>query len=114
MWTAGTTHGKRPDNMDTFLQDVRFALRQISRQRATTAVVVITLALGMAANTSMFTLLNAVLFRRPPAESPDQLAWLTVRFRRSNSPSNMSYPDYLDVRQRAKSFTGVLGYSHAM
>jgi predicted permease len=100
--------------MDTFLQDVRFALRQISRQRATTAVVVLTLALGMAANTSMFTLLNATLFRSPPAESPDRLAWVTVSFGQSKSPSNMSYPDYVDVRDRAKSFSGLLGYTHAM
>lgn len=98
--------------MDTFLQDVRFALRQISRQRATTAVVVLTLALGISANTSMFSAMNGILFRTAPVASPDRLTWLTVSFGKQKSPSNMSYPDYQDVRARARSFSGILGYTH--
>jgi predicted permease len=100
--------------METFLQDVRFALRQISRQRATTAVVVLTLALGMGANTSMFSAMNGILFRTAPVAAPDRLTWLTVSFGKSKSPGNMSYPDFLDVRARAKSFSGMLGYAHTM
>jgi predicted permease len=71
-----------------------------------------TLALGIGANTSMFTLLNATLFRSAPGADPDRLVWVTAVAGRSRELRNMSYPDYADVRDRSKSFTGLLGYAH--
>ena len=99
--------------MNDFLQDLRFGLRQLFHRRATTAVAVLTLALGIGANTTMFSLLDATLYRRPSAVAPDRLAWLTYTYGRSRQPQNGSYPDYMDVRDRAKSFSSVLGYAHA-
>jgi hypothetical protein len=98
--------------MAHFVQDLRFALRQLIHHRATSTVAMLTLALGIGANASMFTLMNATLFRAAPAEAPDRLAWVTASYGQSKDPRNMSYPDYADIRDRAKSFSGLLGFSH--
>ena len=99
--------------MDTFLQDVRFALRQNLRQRATAAVAIVTLALGIGANTSMFTLLNAVLFRKPHVAAPAALEWITSIEGRGRHLRGLSYPDFADLRARTTKFSGMAGYAHS-
>jgi predicted permease len=99
--------------MESFLQDIRFAARQFLRSRATAIVAIVTLALGIGANTSMFTLLNAVLFRKPHVAAPDGLEWISSVEGRGRQFRNMSYPDFADMRARATSFSGIAAYAHS-
>jgi hypothetical protein len=58
---------------DTLVQDVRYAVRSLSHTPGFTAAAVVTLALGMGANATIFTLLDAVLFKPLPVSRPDEL-----------------------------------------
>ena len=84
--------------MDTFLQDVRYASRQLWRSPAFTIAAIATLALGIGANTGLFTLGQAILVRPMPGVlQSDRLVWLTGA-RRDYSRAAMSYPDFADYR----------------
>src|SRR5277367_4071430 len=102
--------------MESLLQDLRYGLRMLRRSPGFTAVAVITLALGIGANTAIFTLLDQVFLRRLPVREPKQL----VRLQFSGSASGrrdsyggdpgdyFSYPMYRDLRDQNKVFAGVL------
>lgn len=99
--------------MDTLLRDLRYGFRQLKRSPTFTLVAVLTLALGIGANTAMFSVVNAVLLRGLPFESPDQL----VRIYQTNAISGeratqMSYPTLEDIRRQSRSFTSVGGFRY--
>jgi putative ABC transport system permease protein len=81
--------------LETFWQDVRYGLRQLQRNPGFTAVVVMTLALGIGANTAVFSVLNGLFLRALPVPEPEHV----VAFSSSNS-----WPEYLTYRDQAKSF----------
>jgi predicted permease len=83
-------------------QDLQYALRQLRRSPGFTWTVVMILALGIGVNTSLFTLLDALLLRPLPVPEPQRV--LTF-FRGDHRPS--SYLDYLDFRNRAQAFSGL-------
>jgi predicted permease len=85
--------------METLRQDIRYAVRQLWRAPAFTVAALATLALGIGANTALFTLGQAMLLR-PLAGvlQSDQLFWLTGARGPSRFPTNFSYPDFLDYR----------------
>ena len=76
------------DYIESFIQDIRYGLRQLRRNPSFTAVAVLTLALGIGADTAMFSVLNAVMFRPPPYRSPAQLAMLWTEHASQNLPGS--------------------------
>ena len=86
--------------MDAFWRDLRFALRGLLRSPAFTAIAVLTLALGIGANTAIFSVINAVLLRPLAYSQPDQLVSLRARLLgRGRKDVPMSQPEYQDLRR---------------
>jgi putative ABC transport system permease protein len=91
-----------------FSQDLRYALRTLYRWPGFTAVVVLTLALGIGANAAIFSVVNAVLLRPLPYSAPDRLVFVLGTPTDGDSAkvgASSSYPDYVDMRDRARSFS---------
>jgi predicted permease len=97
--------------MLAFWRDIRLAVRTLSKTPGFTAVIIVTLALGIGANTAIFSLLDQVLLRRLPIKDPEQLVQLdgpgTFRGRSMNYRT-FSYPMYLALRDRNQVFSGVM------
>src|SRR5580692_4049797 len=93
--------------LETFLQDIRYALRGLRKNPGFAIVCILTLALGIGANTAMFTVINAVLIRPVPGVvKPSELVILE-RLQKNNPDFAFGYPDYLDYRDQSQSFTGL-------
>lgn len=92
-------------------KDTRYAVRQLSRRPGWTFTVLMTLALGLGANTSIFALVDAMLFRPAPGRNPDQLVWVAIAEGQSGRIRAMSYPGYTDFRDRTTTLSGLLVYS---
>jgi predicted permease len=98
--------------MDILLKDLRYAARMMWKSRIVTVITVISLAVGIAANSAVFSLVNAILLRPRAAANPEQLAEIWVGD--SEQPyQTMSYPTYLDLRERNDVFSGLAAYSVA-
>jgi putative ABC transport system permease protein len=89
-----------------FWQDFRYALRALSSNPGFTAVSILTLALGIGANTAIFSVINAVLLRPLPFRAPNQLCIVTERLP-SVPVVGPSYENFQDFRDRAKSFSAM-------
>ncbi|MGD0696422.1 MAG: ABC transporter permease [Terriglobia bacterium] len=87
------------DSVETLWQDVRYGLRQLRRSPGFTAVAVLTLALGIGANTAVFSVLNGLFLRALPVPEPERL----VTF----SDTNFSWADYVAWRDEGKSFASL-------
>jgi len=100
--------------MDTFLQDIRYAVRQLVRSPGFTVVAALTLAVGIGANTALFSFANSVLGRPlPEIGHPDQLYWLAPSDTRGGPPALMlSYPDFVDFRDSTKVFASAAAIGH--
>ncbi|MEO8025323.1 MAG: ABC transporter permease [Bryobacteraceae bacterium] len=97
--------------MNALWQDFRFALRSLATAPVFTAVALLSLALGIGANTAIFSLIDQLLLRSLPVRDPQQLVQIYARgsFYGSNWGSNtMSYPMYRDFRDHATVFDGLL------
>ena len=88
------------------LQDVRYALRVLAKERGFTLVAAMTLALGIGANNTVFTLVNAVFFRGLPFDKPDQIVALGTRDGRGRD-RGVSYLDFKDWRDSTRAFAGL-------
>src|SRR5262245_49330711 len=95
----------------TFLQDLRHALRTLARRPALTILVALTMALGLGANTVIFSLVNAVLLRPLPVEEPSRLVRFSTTAPDGSSSSRFSWPDYRDFESLDGVFTGVTAQS---
>lgn len=95
--------------MRTLLQDLKFGLRMLAKNPAFTAVAVLTLALGIGANTVLFSVVNGVLLHPLPYPQPERLVALYSRTAASPWWS-ISYPNFLDWVRDNKSFSGLAGY----
>src|SRR6476469_703191 len=98
--------------METFLKDVRYAFRQLTRHPAFSVIAILALALGIGANTAIFSVVNAVLLRPLPYPAPVQLVWLWGTNPLNDIPKETaSYPDYAEGRQHAQSFQAMGGFA---
>jgi putative ABC transport system permease protein len=95
--------------MNTLIQDIRYALRQLRKSPGFTAVAVLTLAIGISANITMFSVVNAVLLRPLPFENSDRL----VIVEQGTEPT-FSYPDFLEWREQDQIFEGFAAYTAAL
>jgi putative ABC transport system permease protein len=90
--------------LDSLLQDLRYGARMLRKSPGFTAVAVLTLALGIGANTAIFSVVSAVLLRPLPYSNPQQLIVLRETTQ-SVGPHSPSYPDFLDWRKQSRSFS---------
>ena len=98
--------------MAALTQDIRYSLRQLRRSPGFVAVAVLTLALGIGANTAIFTLANAAFFRRLPFPNADRLAFLWQdNSRTGETEGAVSYPNYADWRAQSQAFEDMAFFS---
>ena len=89
--------------MDALIKDIRYGIRGLLKRRSLTLLAIATLALGIGANTAMFSVINVVLLRPLPYAEPDQLVWMNES---GAEVANrwLSYPNFVDWRARNSSF----------
>jgi macrolide transport system ATP-binding/permease protein len=92
--------------LQSLVRDIHYSLRQLWKNPGFTIVATLALALGIGANSTIFSLANSVFLRPLPVAEPNRLVWL---FNDGDRP--VSYPDYLDYRSQADMFSGLLAYS---
>lgn len=91
-----------------FVQDIRYAFRLLRHSRVFTLVAASSLALGIGANTAMFTLVDTILLRSLPVQHPQQLVLLARNPPQPTTASN--YPDYLYIRDHSRSYSGLIAF----
>jgi predicted permease len=92
--------------IETTLQDVRFAMRVLRRSPVYTVVMILTLAIGIGANTAIFSLVDAVIIKMLPVKNPEQLFAIDTYTLRGER-NNFSYPLFQHLRDNTHTFTGV-------
>jgi putative ABC transport system permease protein len=96
------------------IADIRYAFRWLRRSPAFTLVAVGSLAIGIGFNTSLFTIVDALLFRPLPVERPDRLADVFTTGGDGDQYATSSYPDFLDFKARNAVFNDMLAYTPAI
>jgi predicted permease len=104
--------------MQTLLQDLRFAARQLRKSPSFAITTILTLALGIGATTAIFSLVNAVLLRPLPFPEQDRLVWINnthaaregQKSENGAVPNVFSYPDFLDLRKQNHSLASMASY----
>src|SRR5687767_15544478 len=90
--------------MDSILKDIRYGLRSLLKRPGFTAIALVALALGIGANTAIFSLVNAVVIQPLPYPDPDRLVWVWGNIRNGGNRASVSPPDFLDYRNQNKTF----------
>jgi predicted permease len=93
------------------LNDLRYAVRWLLRSPGFAAIAILSLGLGIGANTAMFSLVDAVLLRPLPVERPDSLVDVFTSSPDGDFYATNSYPDFLDLKAQNTVFSDMLGYS---
>ena len=98
--------------MDTLWQDIKYGARMLAKSPGFTVVAVLSLALGIGVNSAIFSVVNAVLFKPLPVESPEQLAKIFATGQdKFLAEYPLSYPDYEDYRDQSDVFDGLFAYA---
>lgn len=95
--------------METLIQDAKYAIRMLAKNPGFTIVAILTLTVGIGANTALFSVANAVLFKPLPFRAPDQLVALyarRVRFERAS----ISYPNFLDWQRENRTLVSMAAF----
>ncbi len=117
--------------IETLMQDIRYAFRMLAKSPGFAAVVILSLALGIGANTAIFSLIDAVMLKMPPVRQPEQLvllnwvsagrSYLIQRYDGSDytdktgrsTGTSFSYPIFEAIRARSNAFSDVVGFADA-
>jgi putative ABC transport system permease protein len=95
--------------MRTLTQDLKYGLRMLARNPGFAAVAVLSLALGIGANSTVFSIVDTLFLRPWPVKDPARLAMISTDSPKLDSSSS-SYPDYLDIRREVSAFSDVVAY----
>jgi putative ABC transport system permease protein len=96
--------------MESFIQDLRFGVRILMKNRGFTLIAVLTLALGIGANTAIFSIVNGVLLKPLPYDEPDRLVWLS-EYTVNSGEGALSYPNFADWRAQNRVFEKIGVYN---
>src|ERR1700722_4816133 len=97
--------------MSVLWQDIRYALRVLGKNPGFAAISVLSLALGIGANTALFSVVHGVLLKPMPYQNPEQLVdvyWTTP----TDQKFPFSFPDFLDIQKQNHSFTSMAAYHY--
>ncbi|HEY2236184.1 MAG TPA: ADOP family duplicated permease [Candidatus Angelobacter sp.] len=98
--------------MRTLIQDIRYGMRMLLKNPAMTAIATLTLALGIGANTTIFSAVNGLMLRPLPVANADRLVVFDGQAQGAPNPSSQfPFPDFQDIRGQADGFSDVLGYT---
>src|SRR5438094_7302993 len=101
--------------IETFIQDLRYGLRQLRRSPGFTNVAMLTLALGIGVNTAIFSVINAVMLRMLPVETPEQLVQVGFQGKHSGESfvgESFSYPLFKELRRQNQVFTDIAAFDY--
>ncbi|MBV8551275.1 MAG: ABC transporter permease [Acidobacteriaceae bacterium] len=93
--------------LESTVQDIRYAARTLRKSPGFAIAAICTLALGIGANTAIFTVINGVILRALPYHDPSRLVKVDECLRKSGEPFAFSYPDFLDCQRQNSAFTGI-------
>ncbi|HEY2497114.1 MAG TPA: ABC transporter permease [Candidatus Angelobacter sp.] len=97
--------------MGTMIQDIRYGMRMLLKHPAMTLVATLTLALGIGANTTIFSTVNGILLRPLPVANADRLVVFGGQMQNGALFTGISYPDFQDIRSQSNGFSSVIGYT---
>lgn len=100
--------------MESLAQDVRYAVRSLTKSPGFTLVAIITLALGIGVNSAIFSVVNAILYRPLPVEEPTRLVDLYGKQESESSHGTHSYLNYQSYREANTTLSDLIGYSNFM
>jgi putative ABC transport system permease protein len=96
--------------MDTLVQDLRYGLRMLRKSPGFAIGALITLALGIGANTAIFSAVNASMLRPLPYQDPGRLVWITEIWHKQGNYASVPNPDYANWSTQARSFAEIAAY----
>ncbi len=96
--------------MSNLWQDLRYGWRALTKSPGFAIIAIVTLGLGVAVNTTIFSVVNGLFLRPLPVPHPDELTVLTMDMPGNTSSHSFSYPDYLDVKQQNDSFSNAFAF----
>src|SRR5712664_4508794 len=102
---------RRNSLMENLLQDVRYGIRTLAKNPGFTAIAVLTLALGIGANTAIFSVVQNLLLRPLPYTQPENLVEVWNTYPPQVPRAGLSPGDYFDWREQAKSFSEMGAYA---
>ena len=96
--------------IETSIDDLRYSVRMLAKDRGFAAVAILTLAIGIGANTAIFSLGNVFMFRPLPVKDAGHLCVVAVQYRADADPEQLSYLDYEDYRKQSDVFSDMTFY----